>query len=81
MVKQVPATQPSMLGYLVKVDEVWVEDGDVVLGGVADVPELLHQLIDVHLLESREAVALLLTLACPSCRLVTLWRLFFLYHL
>ena len=44
MVKQVPATQPSMLGYLVKVDEVWVEDGDVVLGGVADVPELLHQL-------------------------------------
>ena len=44
MVKQVTATQPSMLGYLVKVDEVWVEDGDVVLGGVADVPELLHQL-------------------------------------
>ena len=33
-----------MLGYLVKVDEVGMEDGHVVLGGVADVPELLHQL-------------------------------------
>ncbi len=27
---------------LVEVDEVWVEDGDVVLGVVADEPELLH---------------------------------------
>ncbi len=27
---------------LIEVDEVWMEDGDVVLGVVADEPELLH---------------------------------------
>ena len=30
--------------YLIKVDEVGVEDGDVVVGVVADVPQLLHHL-------------------------------------